>query len=230
TGVLTRTCSQVSLSGSNGIGGFMSRRYQALQKSEGLAAFDPDSSTNRMLDTGWGLPEIPTSPPRDITQAVVDFLHHNLLTHSFGVQREWEVRTTLIANRQAWRYRSRVFVHGKVASKSFPSIDGVRTRRIRQAEAVSEEMLAAFAREAVEIHFARCRSVADHIRMVSIPSQPRRWHALMKTMALVLCGVVALVTAYWLWKGSESVSPEQPHSNQPERVTPTPKLPAHWTW
>src|SRR5262249_37980010 len=121
TEVITSTCSKVSLCRSNWIEGFMSRRYQALIKSERLTPFDPNSSTNRMLDTGWGLPEIPTSPPRDITQAVVDFLHHNLLSHSFGVQREWEVRTTLIANRQAWRYRSRVFGHGKEASKSFPS-------------------------------------------------------------------------------------------------------------
>jgi hypothetical protein len=208
----------------------MSRAYQALQKSRGPTAFDPNSSTNGMLDTGWGLPEIPSSPQRDIPQAVADLIQNKLLTHSFGVQGEWEVRTTLIANRQAWRYRSRVFVHGKEVSKDFPSIDGDRTRHIRLAEAVSEDMLAAFAREAVEIHFARCTSVAKHIRMASVPSQPRRWHARMKTMALVLCGVVALVTAYWLWKGSERLRPEQPHANQPERITPPPQLPGHWTW
>jgi hypothetical protein len=115
-----------------------------------------------------------------------------------------------------------VFVHGKKAGKGFPSIDGDQTRQIRLAEAVSEDIRAAFAREAVEVHVARCTSVAEHIRMASIPSQPRRWHARMKTMALVLCGVVALVTAYWLWKGSESLRPGQPHSNQPERITPTP--------
>jgi hypothetical protein len=200
----------------------MSRRYQALQKSGGLPAFDPDSSTNGMLDAGWGLPKIPASSPRDITQAVVDLLHHKRLTHSFGVQREWEVRTTLIANRQAWRYRSCVFVHGKKAGKGFPSIDGDQTRQIRLAEAVSEDIRAAFAREAVEVHVARCTSVAEHIRMASLPSPPRRWHARMKTMALVLCGVVALVTAYWLWKGSERLRPGQPHSNQPQRITPTP--------
>ena len=208
----------------------MSRRYQALQKSGGLAALDPDLSTNGMLDTGSGLPEIPASPPQGITQAVVDLLHNKLLTHRFGVQGEWEVRTTLIANRQAWRYRSRVFVHGKELGKDFPSIDGDRNRHIRLAEAVSEDELTAFAREAVEVHFARCTSVAEHIRLASIRSQPRRWHARMKTMALVLCGVVALVTAYWLWKGSESLRPEQPHSNQPERITPPPQLPGHWTW
>jgi hypothetical protein len=218
----------------------MSRTYQALQKSGGLTALDAGSSTNGMLDTGWALPEIPASPPRDITQAVGDLIHHKVLSHSFGVQGEWEVRTTLIASRQAWRYRSCVFAHGKELSKDFPSIDGDRTRHKRLAEAVSEDMLAAFAREAVKVHFARCTSVAEHIRMASIPPQPRRWHARLKTMALVFCGVVALVTAYWWWKGSESLRPEQPHANRPERITPPhsnqperttpPQLPGHWTW
>jgi hypothetical protein len=208
----------------------MSRRYQALQKSGELAALDPDLSTNRRLDPGSGLPEIAASPPQDIIQAVADLSQNKLLTHRFGVQGEWEVRTTIIANRQAWRYRSRVFVHGKEVRKDFPSIDGDRTRQMRLTKVVSEDMLAAFAREAVEVHFARCTSVAAYIRMASIPSQPRRWHARMKTMALVVCGVVALVTAYWLWKGSERLRPGQPHSNQPERITPPPQLPRHWTW
>jgi hypothetical protein len=208
----------------------MSRRYQALQKSGGLAALDPDFSTNGRLATGARLPEIPARTPQDSTQAVTDLLHNNLLTDRFGDQGEWEVRTALIANRQAWRYRSRVFVQGKKARKGFPSIDGDWTHHLRQAEAVNEELLAAFAREAVGVHFARCTSIADHIRMASIRSQPRRWHTRMKTMALVLCGVVALVTAYWLWKGSESIRPEPPQANQPERIPPLPQLPVHWTW
>lgn len=218
----------------------MSRTYQALQKAVGLTALDPDSSTNGMLDTAWGLPEIPTSLPGDVTQAVADLLQNKLLTHGFGVQGEWEVRTTLVANRQAWRYRSSVFVHGKEVRKHFPPIDCDRTRHIRQAEAVSEDMLEAFAREAVEAHFARCASVAGHIPKALTSSPPPPWHSRMKTVALVLFCVAALVTAYWLWRGSESVRPEQPypsqpypnqpHPNQPEQVTPTPQLPGHWTW
>ena len=208
----------------------MSRRYQALQKSAKFAGLDPEASTNGRLDAGWGPPEIPASPLQDLTQAVGDLLRNQLLTHSFGVQGEWKVQTTLKAKRQAWRYRSRVFVHGREVSKALPSIDGGRTRHLRGAEAVSEDMLAAFAREAVGVHFARCTSVMEHLRLGATPSPPRRWHARMKTMALVLCGVVALVTAYWWWKGSESPRPEQPPSNQPARVTPAPQLPGHWTW
>jgi hypothetical protein len=225
-----RTSSQVSLNGSNWIGGSMSRRYQALQKSGGLEAVDPALATNGMLDTGLGFPEMPAGPPQDIAQAVADLLQNKLLTHRFGAQGEWEVRTTLSANRHAWRYRSRVFVHGKEARKAFPAIDGDRAGHMRRGQAVSEDTLVAFAREAVHVHFVRCTSVAKYLRVASIYSQPQRWHARMKTLALVLCGVVALVTAYWLWQGSESLRPERPHPNQPERITPPAKLPGHWTW
>jgi hypothetical protein len=182
TGHSARSYSETQI----GSGGFMGKIYQAFQKSRGLAAFDADSSTNRMLDTEWGVPEIPPSAAGDITQAVADLLRNKLLTHSFGVQGEWEVRTTLIANRRAWQYRSRVFAHGKEVRKEFPSFDGNLAGQRGSAGTVREDMLAAFAREAVSVHFAR--------------SQPRRWHARTKMMAFVLWGVVALVTAYWLWK------------------------------
>jgi hypothetical protein len=86
------------------------------------------------------------------------------------------------------------------------------------------------AREAVEVHFARCTSVANHLRTAALPSHPRRWQARVKPIALVLCGVVALVAAYWLWKGAERPRPEHPHANYPERIAPTPKLPGHWAW
>jgi hypothetical protein len=232
----------------------MSRTYQALQKAVRFTTFDPDASPNGRPDTGRGLAEIPVSPRGDLTQVVADLLQNKLLTHSFGVQREWEVRTTLVANRQAWRYRSSVCVHGKEVRKDFPPIDCVRTLHIQQAEAVTEDMLAAFAREAMAAHFARCASVAEHVLMASIPAQPPPRHPRMTTIVLVLFGVVALVTAYRVWKGSESVTPEQPHANQieqitdtphanqieqitptphanqAEQITPTPRLPPHWTW
>ena len=208
----------------------MGKIYQAFQKSRGLAAFDADSSTNRMPDTEWGVPEIPESAAGDITRAVADLLRNKLLTHRFGVQGEWEVRTILIANRRAWRYRSRVFVHGKELRKVFPAIDGNRARQTGLAEAVGQDVFAALAREAVAVHFARCSSIAEHSRIAPIPSRPRRWHARIKAIAFVLCGVVALVIVYGLWKGSDSLRPEQAHSNQPERIAPPPRLRQHWTW
>jgi hypothetical protein len=208
----------------------MGKIYQAFQKSQGLAALDADSSTSRTLDTEPGVPEIPASAAGDTTQAVTDLLHNKSLSHRFGVQWEWEVRTTLTANRRAWHYRSRVLIHGKELSKVFPAIDGNRARQPGLSEAAGQDVFAAFAREAVAVHFARCTSIAEHCRIAPIPSRPRRWHARIKTIALVLCGVVALATAYWLWKGSDSLKPEQAHSNQPERIAPPPRLRQHWTW
>jgi hypothetical protein len=232
----------------------MSRTYQALQKAARFTTFDSDASPKGRPDTGRGLAEIPVSPRGDLTQVVADLLQNRLLTHSFGAQREWEVRTTLVANRQAWRYRSSVYVHGKEVRKDFPPIDCVRTRHLQQAEAVTEDMLTAFAREAVAAHFARCASVAEHVLMASVSSPPPPWHPRVVTMALVLFGVVALMTASWVWKGSESVKSEQPYSNhaeqitpappsnqaeqitptppsnQAEQITPAPQLRGHWTW
>src|SRR5215510_372918 len=115
----------------------MSRTYQAIRKSGGLTALEADSSTNGALDTGRGLSAIPVNAPRDITQAVADLIHGKPLSHSFGVQGEWEVRTTLMESHYAWRYQSRVLVHGKEVGKDFPLIDGDRTRHTRPGETMS---------------------------------------------------------------------------------------------
>jgi hypothetical protein len=224
----------------------MSRIFQALQKSTRGRAVDPEPSTNGSVDPGRGPAAIPASPARDHTEAAAVLLQNNLLTDSFGAQGEWEVRTTLVANRRAWRYRCRVFMHGKEVRKGFPAIDGDRTRQIRQAGTVTEDMLTAFAREAAEVHCGRCASVAEHLRLASMPARPRRWYAHLPTLALIFCGVVALVGAYWLWQGAESPGPEpppdppaahqpepitpDPPAHQPEPTTPVPRLPRHWTW
>jgi Putative Ig domain len=175
-----------------------------------LIAFDPDSSTNGEPKTEWGVPEVQAWQPGDITRAVADLLQNKCLTHTFGVQREWEVRTTLVTRRRAWRYHSNVFVHGKEARKNFSPIDIDQTRQIRQAEAVTEEMVAAFAREAVEVHFARCASVAEYSLMASIFSQPPPRLQGITKVALVLFSVAVLLTAYWWWRQTNSLLLEQP--------------------
>jgi hypothetical protein len=175
----------------------------------GLAALDSDSSTKGVPEARGGLPEMPVSNPGDMACAVAHLLQDKFLTHTFGIQGEWEVRTTLVTSRQAWRCQCSVFVHGKEAKKDFSPINVDRTRQIRQAEAVTEEVVAAFAREAVEVHFTRCASVAEYSVMASIFSQLPPQHHLTKKVALVLLSVVVLLTAY-LWKGSNSMGPEQP--------------------
>ncbi len=120
----------------------------------GMTAFDPDSSTNGMLDTGWEALRNQARDPEDMAQAVADLLRHKSHSSTFGDQGEWEVRTTLVANRQAWHYHSSVFVHGKERKKGFPRIDVDRTREIRKTGTITEELLSDFAREAAEVHVA----------------------------------------------------------------------------
>src|SRR5262245_35675592 len=114
----------------------------------GMTAFDPDSSTNGMLHTGWEALRNQARAPEDMAQAMEDLLRHKSLISTFGDQGEWEVRTTLVANRQAWHYHSGVFLHGKERKKGFPLIAVDQTRKMRQTGTVTEELLAAFTREA----------------------------------------------------------------------------------
>jgi hypothetical protein len=181
----------------------------------GLMAFDPDSSSKGELQTRLELPEIQTSQPEDIARAVADLRHNGCLTHTFGAHGEWEVRTTLVANRRAWRYRSTVLVHGKETRKDFSTIEVDRTRQIRQTGAVTEAVLATFAREAAEVHLARCASVAEYTMMTSIFSPPVPRHHWPKKLALVLLSIAVLSISYWLWVGAHHMGPAQPGPKPP---------------
>jgi hypothetical protein len=150
-----------------------------------------------------------------MAQAVNDLLQHRSLTSTFGDHGEWEVRTRLVANRQAWRYRSSVFLLGKERKKGFPPIDVDRTRQIRQAGTVTEELLAAFAREAAEVHVARCESVQEYLTLASFFSQPLPWYDRAKKAALVLLSITALLAGYWWWKGFNGIGPEDPDRQLP---------------
>lgn len=167
----------------------------------GLTAFDPDSSTNGTPEIGRQFPAIALTPLPDKTQAMTDLLQGKSLTHTYGVQREWEVRTTLVTNRQAWRYRSSVLVHGKELSDIFSPVHVDRSRQLRQAGLVTEEMLTTFASEAVEVHFTRCANVEEYSLLASIYSQPLPRRFGMHTVALSLFCVAALAVAYLLWFG-----------------------------
>jgi Putative Ig domain len=181
----------------------------------GMTAFDPDSSTNGMLDTGWEAPKNHERGPGDMAQAVADLLQHKSLSSTFGHQGEWEVRTTLVASRQAWRYHSGVFFQGKERKKGFPPIDVDRTRAIRQTGPVTEERLAAFAREAVEVHFARCEGIKEYLSLASLLAQPLPRYHRTKRVAVVLLSVAALLTAYWRWKDFNGIWTAQPDRQPP---------------
>jgi hypothetical protein len=171
-----------------------------------ITAFDPDSSTNGMLDRGWQAERNQARGPEDKAQVVADLLQHKSHTSTFGDQGEWEVRTTLVANRQAWRYHSSVFLHGKERKKGFPPIGVDRTREIRQTGTITEELLAAFAREAAEVHIASCDGIKEYLTLAPFFSQPMPRYRRMKKLALALLSVAALFTAYWWWKDFNIIS------------------------
>jgi hypothetical protein len=181
----------------------------------GMTAFDPDSSTNGMLDTGWEAPRNQARDPEDMAQAVADLLRHKSHSSTFGDQGEWEVRTTLVANRQAWHYHSSVFVHGKERKKGFPRIAVDRPREIRQTGTVTEELLSDFAREAAEVHVARCNGIKEYLTLAPFFSQPLPRYHPAKKVALVLLSVAALLTAFWWWKDFNGLGLVQPDQQLP---------------
>jgi hypothetical protein len=181
----------------------------------GMTAFDPNSSTNEMLDRGWQAESNQAHGMEDKAQVAADLLQHKSLTSTLGYQGEWEVRTTLVANRQAWRYHSSVFLHGKERKKGFPRIDVDRTREIRQTGTVTEELLSDFAREAAEVHVARCNGIKEYLTLAPFFSQPLPRNHPAKKVALVLLSVAALLTAFWWWKDSSGIGLVQPDRQSP---------------
>jgi hypothetical protein len=168
-----------------------------------------------MAETSQRLPRINPRELWDEGRAIGDFLQNKLLTHSFGFQGEWQVRTSLVTSRQAWHYRSSVLVQGKEIGGDFSPIEGDWTHKIRQANIVTDDMLAAFARQAMEVHFDRCTAVADFSLIASIYSQPLPRYYGTKWPALALLSVAVLLTVYWLWVGSAKVGLDQPHGKPP---------------
>jgi Putative Ig domain len=181
----------------------------------GMTAFDSDSSTNGMLDTGWEAPRNQARAPEDMAQAIEDLLRDKSLISTFGDQGEWEVRTTLVANRQAWHYHSSVFLHGKERKKGFPPIDVDRTRKMRQTGTVTEELLTAFTWEAAEVHVARCEGLKEYLTLAPFFSQPIPRYHRTKKVVLVLLSVAALLTAFWWWKDFSGIGLLQPDRQSP---------------
>jgi hypothetical protein len=88
-----------------------------------------------------------------------------------------------------------VFLRGKERKRGFPPIDVDRTREIRHTGTVTDELLAAFAREAAEVHVSRCDGIKEYLTLASYFSQPVPRYHRTKKVALVLLSVAALLTA-----------------------------------
>jgi hypothetical protein len=149
-------------------------------------------------------PDAPDGQPLDSEhkgRAVAELLRHEVLSHTFGPHREYEVRTT-ISTRQAWQYRCCILRHGKAIKRGFSPISIDHTRHmqhVRTESGVTEATRLSLAREAVDVHFARCGALQEYLLLASIYFQPplksRRRYAL-----LVLLIGAAILTAYGLWE------------------------------
>jgi hypothetical protein len=177
-----------------------------------LIAFDTNKSSQGEPEPTRGVSKGHAAYAKEVSSAVMHLMQHKSLTHTFGNQGEWEVRTTLLMNRHPWRYYSIVLVRGKEASQEFPSIEVDQARHLRQVGEATEEMMAAFAREAVEVHFTRCASVTEYCMMTSIFSKPVRRLQRIKKIALTLFGVAVLLTVYWWWQDTHHIVLNQPAS------------------
>jgi len=166
----------------------------------GLIAFNSDRPIEGRSELKWGVPTVQSGQTEDIARAVTYLSQHKYLTHTFGPQGEWEVRTILLTNSQPWRYHSTVLVHGKEAHREFPPVKVDQARHIQQLGVVTEEMIAAFTREAAEVHLARCASVADYSLMTSIFSPPPPRLQRFKRAIMVLISIVVLMSAFWWWR------------------------------
>jgi hypothetical protein len=165
-----------------------------------------------MLKIGREAPTHLVRRAADAAQAAADLLQHKALISTFGDRGEWEVRTTLTANRQRWSYHSGVFLQGKERKKGFPPIAVDRTREIRQHGAISEELLAAFAREAAEVHLARCEGIKEYLTLARFFTEPAPRYRRSAKVALGLLSAAVLLGAFWWLKdvpGFRSVSPDQ---------------------
>jgi hypothetical protein len=176
----------------------------------GTPGFDPDSSTNGMLRSAWEPPSDHLRRGEDMAQATADLLQQKSLISRFGNQGEWEVRTTLVANRQAWRYHSSVYLYGKERKKGFPPINVDRTREIRQNGAITEELLTAFAKEAVEVHIARCDGIKEYLTLAPFFTQPETRYQWTKRLVVLLLAAAVLMATYWWWKGLPTLGPILP--------------------
>jgi hypothetical protein len=169
--------------------------------------------------------EPPEGPPRegaDQERAVTVLLQHEVLSHTLGTDGEYEVRTTLVT-RPAWQYRCCVFRYGKAMTQGFVpiSIDRPPPRRgFCPQPGHIDAMRRMFAREAVDVHFARCAALRDYLTLAAVysqaPPRSRRWYAL-----LVLLLGAAFLAAYGLWKPAVWSGSGRPPGSPPPSVRAT---------
>jgi hypothetical protein len=151
--------------------------------------------------------------------AVAELLQHGVISHPFGQDGEYEVRTTL-TTRQVWQFRCCVLHRGKPIKRGFLPIIINHTRHMRHIQkqpVVAKAMRLSFAREAVDVHFTRCAALQEYLTMAMIYAQPplesRRRYAL----PVLLIGAACLMV-YGLWRHAPSTDSTPPPAGPPPTV------------
>jgi outer membrane protein len=156
-------------------------------------------------------------------QAVAELLRTKSFTTTFRLHRKYEVRTTIVT-RQVWRYRCSVWLDGKEIRRGRLGPVAVdRSRQIRKAPAITEELRVALATEAVELHFARCALVVEYTLRRLRFSRPRPGRYRPRTISLSAVLLVSLLSGSWLWRNPSRVRLEMWPVQSPAAVVRWPQ-------
>lgn len=141
-------------------------------------------------------------------RAVTTLLRHGVLSHTFGADGEYEVRTTLETHR-GWQYQCCVLRHGKAIKNAFIPIvvDGTQQlQRVHKEPGAAAAMRLSFLKEAVEAHFARCAALREYVMMSMIYAQsPLPSRRSYPWLALLIGAAFLMVYGFWKyvpWTGS----------------------------
>ena len=180
-----------------------------------MTAFDPDSSTNGMLNTGSDAPRNRHAVRRRWPKPWRTFSDKNPLSAPMVTRGSGRSGRRLSQTVKPGAIIPVCICMGKSERRASRPSRSIGPVKIRQTGTVTEALLAAFAREAAEVHVARCDGIKEYLTLAPFFSQPVPRYHRTKKMALVLLGVAALLTAYWWWKDFDRTGPTQPDRQAP---------------
>lgn len=144
-------------------------------------------------------------------RAVEELSEQGVLSRRFGVNGEYEVRTT-VNTAQGWQYQCGVLHHGEAIKDAFLPIVVDRTRQMqdaRRGHADTTALRLDFVREAVDMHVVRCAALREYLMLSSIYSQAPRKARSQYPLLVTLIGVAFLMT-YGIWKSVTWTAGGQP--------------------
>jgi hypothetical protein len=156
-------------------------------------------------------------------RAVAELLQAGVLSHTFGRNGEYEVRTTLTTRQARWQYRCHVLRQGKPIKRAFMPIlinHPHHMRHVHKQPVIAKAMRLNFAREAVETHFTRCAALQEYLMMAMIYAEPPLESRPPYTRAVLLIST-AFLMVYGLWKFVPSIDTKQTPPSPPPAIQRT---------